>query len=80
MGIVMRLDVMLADRKMSSKELAEAVGINENNLSRARRGRIRAIRFSTLGAMCKVLNCKPGDILDYVEDDDDEEEDFSLDD
>ena len=66
--IVLRLDRVLADRKMRSKELAERVGITEVNLSRIKTGRISAVRFSTLDAICRVLGCQPGDILEYVPD------------
>ena len=67
--IVMRLDRMLADRKVSSKELAENIGISPVNLSRIKTGKISAIRFSTLEAMCEALACQPGDLLEYVPDD-----------
>ena len=66
--IVLRLYRVLADRKMRSKELAERVGISEVNLSRIKTGRISAVRFSTLDAICRVLDCQPGDILEYVPD------------
>ena len=66
MAIVINLDVMLAKRKISSKELAEAVGITPQNLSVLKRGRAKAIRFSTLEAICEHLSCQPGDILEYV--------------
>ena len=66
--IVLRLDRVLADCKMRSKELAERVGISEVNLSRIKTGRISAVRFSTLDAICRVLDCQPGDILEYVPD------------
>ncbi len=65
MPIITNLDVMLAKRKMSSKELAEKVGISLANLSILKSGKAKAIRFSTLEAICKALDCKPGDILDY---------------
>ena len=68
--IVLRLDRVLADRKMRSKELAERVGISEVNLSRIKTGHISAVRFSTLDAICRVLDCQPGDILEYVPDED----------
>lgn len=71
--IVIRLDRMLADRKMRLNELAEAVGISNVNLSMMKTGKIKAIRFSTLDAICKVLKCQPGDILEYVESDEEEE-------
>ncbi|RRQ50302.1 transcriptional regulator [Maribacter algicola] len=65
MGIVVNLDVMLAKRKMKSKELAEAIGITEANLSILKSGKAKAIRFSTLEAICKVLECQPGDLLEF---------------
>ncbi len=65
MPIVINLDVMLARRKMSSKDLAEAVGITPQNLSILKTGRARAVRFSTLEAICRVLDCQPGDVLEY---------------
>jgi len=65
MGIIIDLDVMLAKRKTSSKELAEAVGITPQNLSILKTGKAKAIRFTTLDAICKHLNCQPGDILRY---------------
>ena len=65
MPIVINLDVMLARRKMASKDLAEAVGITAQNLSILKTGKARAIRFSTLEAICRVLACQPGDILEY---------------
>jgi len=65
MSIVINLDVMLARRKMASKDLAEAVGITAQNLSSLKTGKARAIRFSTLAAICRVLACQPGDILEY---------------
>lgn len=72
MGVVVNLDVMLAKRKMRSKDVAERIGLSENNLSRIRAGHIKAIRFSTLGALCRELDCKPGDLLDYVYEESDE--------
>lgn len=80
MGVIVNLDVMLAKRKISSKDLAERIGLTENNLSRIKTGRIRAIRFSTLGALCRELDCKPGDLLDYCYEESDDAEDFSFDD
>ena len=65
MGIVVRLDVMLALRKVRSKDLAAAVGITEANLSLLKSGKVKGIRFATLDAICEQLDCKPGDILDY---------------
>lgn len=72
--IVIRLDRMLADRKMRLNELADAVGISNVNLSMMKTGKIKAIRFSTLNAICKVLKCQPGDILEYIEDEENEDE------
>ncbi len=66
--IVLRLDRVLADRKMRSKELAEKIGLTEVNLSRIKCGKISAVRFSTLDAICRELGCQPGDILEYVPD------------
>ena len=66
--IVLRLDRVLADRKMRSKELAEKIGLTEVNLSRIKTGKISAVRFSTLDAICHALDCQPGDILEYVPD------------
>lgn len=66
--IVLRLDRVLADRKVRSKELAERIGLTEANLSRIKTGRISAVRFSTLDAICRELGCQPGDILEYVPD------------
>ncbi|MBR6564309.1 MAG: helix-turn-helix transcriptional regulator [Clostridia bacterium] len=63
------LDVMLAIRKMTSLELAEKIGITQANLSILKTGKAKAIRFSTLEAICKVLNCQPGDILKYKDKD-----------
>ncbi|OBY76448.1 transcriptional regulator [Paenibacillus sp. KS1] len=65
MAIVLRLDRVMADRKISLNELAEKVGISNVNLSNIKTGKISAIRFSTLDAICKVLDCQPGDILEY---------------
>ncbi|WP_296080360.1 helix-turn-helix transcriptional regulator [uncultured Eubacterium sp.] len=65
--IVVNLDVMLAKRKMSSLELANRVGITQANLSILKTGKAKAIRFSTLDAICKELNCQPADILEYRE-------------
>jgi len=63
--IIIKLDVVLADRKMSLTELSKRVGISMKNLSQLKQGKVRAIRFSTLNAICEVLECKPGDILDF---------------
>jgi len=65
--IILRLDRVMADRKMSLNELATRVGISNVNLSNIKTGKINAIRFSTLNAICRVLNCQPGDILEYKE-------------
>lgn len=68
MAIVVNLDVMLAKRKMQVKELSEKVGVSVVNLSILKQSRAKAIRFTTLEAICEVLECQPGDILEYVED------------
>nr|WP_319388759.1 helix-turn-helix transcriptional regulator [uncultured Cohaesibacter sp.] len=68
MGIIIDLDVMLAKRKTSSKELAAAVGITPQNLSILKTGKAKAIRFATLDAICRLLECQPGDILRYETD------------
>lgn len=68
MGIVVNVDVMMAKRKISSNELAEQIGITPANLSILKTGKAKAIRFTTLDAICKVLQCSPGDILEYKED------------
>ncbi|HOY18551.1 MAG TPA: helix-turn-helix transcriptional regulator [Haliscomenobacter sp.] len=68
MPIIVNLDVMLARRKMQLQELAEKVDITIPNLSILKTGKAKAIRFSTLEAICKALNCQPGDILEFVED------------
>lgn len=70
MAIIVNLDVMLARRKMTSKDLAEAVGITPQNLSVLKAGRAKAIRFTTLDAVCRALDCQPGDILAYSPEDD----------
>lgn len=71
MAILINLDVMLAKRKVSSKELAEAVGITPQNLSVLKTGKAKAIRFSTLDAICRFLECQPGDILEFKAEDED---------
>lgn len=68
MAIIVNLDVVLAKRKMRSNELAEIIGITPANLSILKSGKAKAIRFSTLEAICKALECQPKDILEYVED------------
>ena len=70
--IVVNLDRVLVDRKVKSKDLAKKIGLSENNLSRIKTNNIRAMRFSTLNGLCRELGCKPGDILDYIPDEDDE--------
>lgn len=65
MAIILRLDRIMADRKMSLNELSEKVGISNVNLSNLKTGKVKAIRFSTLNAICAVLDCQPGDILEY---------------
>lgn len=65
MSIIINLDVMLAKRKMSVTELSEKVGLTMANISILKNGKAKAIRFSTLGKICEVLNCQPGDILEY---------------
>ncbi len=65
--IIIRLDRVLADRKMRLNDLAARVGISNVNLSYLKTGKVKAVRFSTLNAICKVLKCQPGDILEYVE-------------
>ena len=68
MAIIVNLDVMLAKRKMRSKELAEIIGITTANLSILKSGKAKAVRFSTLEAICKALDCQPSDILEYKKD------------
>ena len=65
MPIILRLDRVMADRKMSLNELSEKVGVANENLSKLKNGHVSAIRFSTLEAICDVLDCQPGDILEY---------------
>ena len=72
MPIIVNLDVMMAKRKMSLNELSEKVDLTLANLSILKTGKAKAVRFSTLEAICKVLNCQPGDILEYVEKGNDE--------
>ena len=71
--IILRLDRVMADRKMSLKELSEIVGVSNVNLSKMKTGKISAIRFSTLVAICEALDCQPGDLLEY-----DKNADFSV--
>ena len=68
MAIIVRLDVMLALRKVRSKELAADIGITEANLSLLKSGKVKGIRFATLEAICEQLQCQPGDLLEYVRD------------
>ena len=69
MAIILRLDRVMADRKMSLNELSGKVGVANVNLSKLKNGKVSAIRFSTLEAICKTLDCQPGDILEYKNDD-----------
>ncbi|MBQ3048974.1 MAG: helix-turn-helix transcriptional regulator [Oscillospiraceae bacterium] len=69
MAIILRLDRVMADRKISLNELSEKVGVANVNLSKLKNGHVSAIRFSTLEAICEVLDCQPGDILEYKRDD-----------
>ena len=66
MAIILRLDRVMADRKISLNELAARVGISNVNLSNLKTGKVKAVRFSTLDAICDVLDCQPGDILEYT--------------
>ena len=68
MAIVITLDIMLARRKTSSKELAAAIGLTETNLSLLKSGKVKGVRFNTLNAICAYLHCEPGDILSYEPD------------
>ena len=68
MAIILRLDRVMADRKISLNELSERVGVSNVNLSKLKTGKVSAVRFSTLNAICKALDCQPGDILEYFED------------
>jgi putative transcriptional regulator len=68
MPIIVRLDVMLARRKMMSKDLADQIGISVQNLSLLKTGQVRGVRFETLAAICKALNCQPADLLEYEPD------------
>lgn len=69
MAIIVRLDRIMADRKVSLNELSEKVGITNVNLSKLKTGKVNAIRFSTLNAICKALNCQISDVLEYVDSD-----------
>ncbi|AUN15729.1 XRE family transcriptional regulator [[Clostridium] sordellii] len=70
MPIIVNLDVMMAKRKMSSTELSEKLGITMANLSILKNNKAKAVRFTTLDALCRILDCQPGDILEYVNEDD----------
>lgn len=67
MAIIVRLDRVMADRKISLNELSEKVGVSNVNLSKLKTGKVNAIRFSTLNAICKALNCQPGDLLEFAD-------------
>lgn len=71
MPIIVRLDVMLARRKVKARDLADAIGITESNLSLLKSGKVKGVRFATIAAICHYLDCTPGDILDYERDDSD---------
>ena len=77
MAIIIRLDRVLADRKMQLNALADSVGISTVNLSNLKTGKVKAIRFSTLNKICQVLECQPGDILEYVPDENEDEDEIS---
>jgi len=68
MAIIVRLDVMLALRKVRAKDVAEQIGLSETNLSLLRSGKVKGVRFETLARLCEVLACKPGDLLDFEPD------------
>jgi putative transcriptional regulator len=68
MPIIVNLDVMLAKRKMRSRELAERIGITEQNVSLLKAGKVRGVRFDTLENICRALDCQPGDLLEYARD------------
>lgn len=74
MAIILRLDRVMADRKMSLNELSEKVGVSNVNLSKLKTGKVSAVRFSTLNAICKALHCQPGDILEYTPDGEDRDD------
>ena len=76
--IIVNLDVMLARRKMRSKELAERIGITEQNISLLKSGKVRGVRFDTLAKICEVLDCQPGDLLEYRPDDEEDAPRFRL--
>lgn len=68
MPVIVNLDVMMAKRKVSSKDLAQTIGITEANLSLLKRGKVKGVRFATMAAICRYLQCQPGDLLAYEED------------
>jgi putative transcriptional regulator len=70
MAIHINLDLMLVKRKVTSRELAQAIGLSETNLSLLKSGKVKGVRFASLDAICKYLDCQPGDILEYVPDED----------
>ncbi|MBP5703036.1 MAG: helix-turn-helix transcriptional regulator [Lachnospiraceae bacterium] len=70
MAIIIRLDRVMADRKMSLNELADKVGLTNVNMSNLKTGKMKGIRFETLNSICKVLDCQPGDIMEYTDDED----------
>ncbi|WP_339236349.1 helix-turn-helix transcriptional regulator [Paenibacillus sp. FSL R5-0623] len=74
MPIIIRLDRVLADKKMKLNDLADKVGISNVNLSNLKTGKVKAIRFSTLEAICEILDCQPGDIMEFVPNDSDSRE------
>jgi len=78
MAIIVNLDVMMAKRKMSATELSKKLGITMANLSILKNNKARAVRFSTLNEICKALDCQPGDILEYVDEDDDEINEYNI--
>ena len=78
MPIIVRLDRDMADRKILLKDLAEEVGISNVNLSKLKTGKAAAVRFSTLEALCKALNCQPGDILEYESDESPAGKDYNI--
>ena len=71
MSIILRHDRVMADRKISLNELSDRVGVSNVNLSKLKTGKVSAIRLSTLNAICKALSCQPGDILEFIDDDED---------
>ena len=70
MAIIVNLDVMLAKRKMTSRELCKRIGLTQANLSILKTGKAKAVRFETMDAICRELNCQPGDLLEYVDNND----------